>query len=228
MTLQLKHEHSWDVSPDGAIKIQEELRTYLFIQPLPKGDILSVGGVDIAYFGDWLIAATVVMSFPSLEMIGQATASLPVTFPYIPGLLSFRETPAILESMGKLESLPDVLVVDGHGLAHPRHFGIASHIGVLLDLPSIGCAKSLLIGEHEPLPETVGSSSDILHGSEIVGLALRTRKGVKPVYVSVGHKIDLPSATEIILACSKGFRLPEPIRYAHNLANQKSLQLRKN
>jgi deoxyribonuclease V len=228
MTLQLKHEHSWDVSPDGAIKIQEELRTYLFIQPLPKGDILSVGGVDIAYFGDWLIAATVVMSFPSLEMIGQATASLPVTFPYIPGLLSFRETPAILESMGKLESLPDVLVVDGHGMAHPRHFGIASHIGVLLDLPSIGCAKLLLIGEHEPLPETVGSSSDILHGSEIVGLALRTRKGVKPVYVSVGHKIDLPSATEIILACSKGFRLPEPIRYAHNLANQKSLQLRKN
>jgi deoxyribonuclease V len=228
MTLQFKHEHSWDVSPDGAIKIQEELRTYLFIQPLPKGDILSVGGVDIAYFGDWLIAATVVMSFPSLEMIGQATASLPVTFPYIPGLLSFREAPAILESMGKLESLPDVLVVDGHGMAHPRHFGIASHIGVLLDLPSIGCAKSLLIGEHEPLPETVGSSSDILHGSEIVGLALRTRKGVKPVYVSVGHKIDLPSATEIILACSKGFRLPEPIRYAHNLANQKSLQLRKN
>jgi deoxyribonuclease V len=228
MTLQLKHEHSWDVSPDGAIKIQEELRTYLFIQPLPKGDILSVGGVDIAYFGDWLIEATVVMSFPSLEMIGQATAYLPVTFPYIPGLLSFREAPAILESMGKLESLPDVLLVDGHGMAHPRHFGIASHIGVLLDLPSIGCAKSLLIGEHEPLPETVGSSSDILHGSEIVGLALRTRKGVKPVYVSVGHKIDLPSATEIILACSKGFRLPEPIRYAHNLANQKSLQLRKN
>jgi deoxyribonuclease V len=119
MTLQLKHEHSWDVSPDGAIKIQEELRTYLFIQPLPKGDILSVGGVDIAYFGDWLIAATVVMSFPSLEMIGQATASLPVTFPYIPGLLSFRETPAILESMGKLESLPDVLVVDGHGIGAP-------------------------------------------------------------------------------------------------------------
>jgi deoxyribonuclease V len=228
MTLQLKHEHSWDVSPDGAIKIQEELRTYLFIQPLPKGDILSVGGVDIAYFGDWLIAATVVMSFPSLEMIGQATAYLPVTFPYIPGLLSFREAPAILESMGKLESLPDVLLVDGHGMAHPRHFGIASHIGVLLDLPSIGCAKSLLIGEHEPLPETVGSGSDILHGSEIVGLALRTRKGVKPVYVSVGHKIDLPSATEIILACSKGFRLPDPIRYAHNLANQKSLQLRKN
>jgi deoxyribonuclease V len=228
MTLQLKHEHSWDVSPDGAIKIQEELRTYLFIQPLPKGDILSVGGVDIAYFGDWLIEATVVMSFPSLEMIGQATAYLPVTFPYIPGLLSFREAPAILESMGKLESLPDVLLVDGHGMAHPRHFGIASHIGVLLDLPSIGCAKSLLIGEHEPLPETVGSGSDILHGSEIVGLALRTRKGVKPVYVSVGHKIDLPSATEIILACSKGFRLPDPIRYAHNLANQKSLQLRKN
>jgi deoxyribonuclease V len=228
MTLQLKHEHSWDVSPDGAIKIQEELRTYLFIQPLPKGDILSVGGVDIAYFGDWLIEATVVMSFPSLEMIGQATAYLPVTFPYIPGLLSFREAPAILESMGKLESLPDVLLVDGHGMAHPRHFGIASHIGVLLDLSSIGCAKSLLIGEHEPLPETVGSGSDILHGSEIVGLALRTRKGVKPVYVSVGHKIDLPSATEIILACSKGFRLPDPIRYAHNLANQKSLQLRKN
>ncbi|MBE0411980.1 MAG: endonuclease V [Anaerolineales bacterium] len=228
MTLQLKHKHSWDVSPDVAIKIQEELRTHFSIQPLPKGEILSVGGVDVAYFGDWLIAATVVMSFPSLEKIGQATASVPVTFPYIPGLLSFREGPSILVSMGKLESLPDVLLVDGHGMAHPRRFGIASHIGVLLDLPSVGCAKSLLIGEHEPLSETVGSSANIRHGSEIVGLAFRTRTGVKPVYVSVGHKIDLPSATEIIMACSKGFRLPEPIRCAHNLATQKCLQLRIN
>jgi deoxyribonuclease V len=228
MTLQLHHKHSWSVTPREAILIQEKLRSLISIQPLSENDICLVGGVDTAFYDDQVIAAAVVMGFPSLEKIDQSTASVSVTFPYIPGLLSFREAPAILESLGKLENLPDVLVMDGHGLAHPRRFGIASHVGILLDLPSIGCAKSLLIGEHDSLPETVGSSAIIRHVDEIVGLALRTRKEVKPVYVSVGHKIDLPSATEIILACTQGFRLPEPTRFAHNLATQKSLLLRKN
>lgn len=186
-----------------------------------------MGGVDTAFYDDQVIAAAVVMGYPSLEKLDQSTASVPVTFPYIPGLLSFREAPAVLASLGKLENLPDVMLVDGHGMAHLRRFGITSHIGVLLDLPSIGCAKSLLIGEHDLLPERVGSSADIRHGDEIVGKVLRTRKGVNPVYVSVGHKIDLLSATQVVLACSKDYRLPEPYRCAHNLATQKSLQLRK-
>jgi deoxyribonuclease V len=228
MTLQLHHKHSWNVTPQEAIVIQEELRSLISTQPLSENEVRLVGGVDTAFYGDLVIAAAVVMDYPSLERIEQSTATGPVTFPYIPGLLSFREAPAVLASLGKLENLPDVLLVDGHGLAHPRRFGIASHIGVLLNISTIGCAKSLLIGKHDPLAETVGSCADIHHEDEIVGVALRTRQGVKPLYVSVGHKIDLQSAIRIVLLTSSGFRLPEPSRCAHHLAAQKRLNVRKN
>lgn len=228
MTLRLHHEHPWEVSPQEAIKIQEELRAQQLTQPLPKSEIRHLGGVDTTFYDGQVIAAAVVLSFPKLEKVEQATAVVPITFPYIPGLLSFREAPAILASLGKLENLPDVLLVDGHGMAHPRRFGIASHIGVLLDIPTIGCAKSLLVGKHDPLAGSVGSCAEVHHDDEIIGVALRTRRRVKPLYVSVGHKIDLQSAARVVLACSSGYRLPEPSRRAHNLAAQERLNVRKN
>jgi len=146
---------------------------------------------------------------------------MPATLPYVPGLLSFREAPAILGALSRLNSLPDVLLVDGHGLAHPRRFGLACHLGVLLDMPTIGCAKSILIGEVGPLNGSAGSITILRIEGEELGLAIRTRPGVKPVYVSVGHRADLDSATRILLASCRGYRIPEPIRYAHRLASQR-------
>ena len=221
MTLLLHHKHSWEVLPQEAIRIQRELCSYLSIQPLNESELQYVGGVDTTFCGDQVISAAVILSFPSLERGEQATASVPANFPYIPGLLSFREASAILTSLEKIENFPDLLLVDGHGLAHPRRFGIACHIGVLLDIPSIGCAKSLLVGKHDELPEAAGSTTEISDGGELLGMVVRTRKGVKPVYVSVGHKVDLRSSVQVVLACSAGCRLPEPTRQAHILANQK-------
>jgi deoxyribonuclease V len=154
-----------------------------------------------------------------MEPLEQAAAEMPLAFPYIPGLLSFREAPAILSALAQLSVLPDVLIVDGHGWAHPRRFGLACHLGVLLDLPTIGCAKSILTGQARALSETAGSTAELLDGSQVIGLALRTRPGVRPVYVSVGHRVDLASAARIIIDCGRGFQLPEPTRQAHRLAS---------
>ncbi len=150
----------------------------------------------------------------------QAKAEEPINFPYIPGLLSFREVPAFLTALARLKTLPDVLIVDGHGLAHPRRFGLACHLGVLLDLPTIGCAKSVLVGEVGPLNTLVGSTVEMKVDDEVLGLAVRTRENVKPVYVSIGNQVDLPSAARIILTCGKGYRLPEPTRQAHKMTQQ--------
>ncbi len=177
-----------------------------------------VAGVDASYYKGMIIAAAVLLDFPSLEIVDQSVSEKPVDFPYIPGLLSFREAPAILAALENLSRLPDLLVVDGHGFAHPRHFGLACHLGVWLDLPSIGCAKSILVGEMAPLRSEAGSTAPLTSRGEVVGVALRTRRDVKPVYLSVGHYVDLESAVEIILACGKGYRLPEPIRQAHGVA----------
>jgi deoxyribonuclease V len=158
--------------------------------------------------------------FPSLEIIEKAVAEVPLEFPYIPGLLSFREAPGILAAIEQLSAALDVLIVDGHGLAHPRRFGLACHLGVWLDLPTIGCAKSILVGDLDPLGETVGSTANLTLGNELLGVALRTRLNVKPVFLSIGHRMDLVSAIQIVLACGKGFRLPEPTRKAHTLAKE--------
>ena len=163
-------------------------------------------------------AAAIVLDFSTLEPIEQATAQLPLSFPYIPGLLSFREAPAVLEALGKLSTLPDVLFVDGHGVAHPRRFGMACHLGIMLNIPTIGCGKSILIGEHASLGETTGSTAELMADGECVGLVVRSRQHVKPVYVSVGHRVDLDSARRIVLSCTRGYRLPEPSRLAHQLA----------
>lgn len=158
--------------------------------------------------------------FPSLEIIEKAVAEVPLEFPYIPGLLSFREAPGILVPIEQLSESPDVLIVDGHGLAHPRCFGLACHLGVWLDLPTIGCAKSILVGDLDPLGETVGSTANLTLGNELLGVVLRTRLNVKPVFLSIGHRMDLVSAIQIVLACGKGFRLPEPTHQAHTLAKE--------
>lgn len=217
MKLTPHNSHSWDLGPREAIQLQQELRTQIRVQPLYNEGIRTIGGVDASFDKGKIQAAAVVLDYHSLEKVDQASAEGPLSFPYIPGLLSFRETPAYLEALARLNALPDVLIVDGHGVAHPRRFGIACHLGVLLDLPAIGCAKSILVGEVDPLDESRGSTAEIKLDGEVLGLALRTRDNVKPVYVSVGHRVDLPSAARIALASGRGYGLPEPARQAHLL-----------
>lgn len=196
------------------------MRSQVKVEPLRLDEIRLIAGVDASYHQGTILAATVLFEYPALEIVDQAVAEMPVDFPYIPGLLSFREAPAILAALGQLSRSPDVLIVDGHGLAHTRRFGLACHLGLWLDLPSIGCAKSILVGELEPLGSEAGSTAQLISDGEILGVALRTRKDVNPVYLSIGHRVDLESAVQINLACNVGYRLPEPTRQAHILAKE--------
>lgn len=220
MDLNLQHEHPWKVPVERAVQIQEELRAHVLIQRLPAGKVQRIAGADNSFFGDKAMAAVVVLDYATLDTVDQATAEAPVTFPYIPGLLSFREAPAILAAPARLDSHPDVLMIDGHGLAHPRRFGIACHIGVLIGRPTIGCAKSLLTGKAGRLDQSPGSTAEITHRGEVLGVAIRTRQNAKPVYVSAGYRVDLPSAMRVVLECGQGYRLPEPTRRAHQLATE--------
>lgn len=178
----------------------------------------TVGGVDAAFTEASIVAAAVVLELETLETREQAALHEPLNFPYIPGLLSFREAPGILAALARLNRLPDVLIVDGHGLAHPRRMGLACHLGVLLDIPTIGCAKSVLVGKHAPLEAEAGSTAELLDDGEVIGMAVRTRSSSRPVYVSIGHRVDLTTAVRLVLACSGGYRLPEPTRRADRLA----------
>jgi deoxyribonuclease V len=162
-----------------------------------------------------------VLSYPELRVVEIARAEVPTTFPYVPGLLSFRETPAVLAAYERLSTRPDMVIVDGQGYAHRRRFGIACHLGVLLDVPSIGSAKSLLVGRHGPLGEERGATTQLIDRHEVVGMVVRTRQKVNPLYVSIGHRIDLPTAVEYVLACCTRYRLPEPQRQAHMAASAK-------
>lgn len=165
-------------------------------------------------------AAIVVLDLATMETVDQASAVVELPFPYVPGFLSFRELPAILAVWERLRHRPDVLVFDGQGYAHPRRFGIACHGGVTLDVPAIGCAKSVLVGRHGPLGDERGCTSPLVHRGETVGMAVRTRTGVKPLYVSVGHRMDLPTAVELVLRLCTRYREPETTRRAHHLVNQ--------
>lgn len=219
--LKLAREHAWNLSPDEAIELQQELRTYVKSRHLDLSAVRTVGGLDTGFPEGRARAAAVVLSYPDLEVIEEAIAEVPVTFPYSPGLLSFREAPAILAVLEKLQALPDVLILDGQGIAHPRRFGIASHIGVLLEHPTIGCAKSILTGKHAPLAEERGSVAALTYKDEVIGAALRTKTRVKPVYISTGNLVDLVSAVDLVLACGRGYRLPEPTRLADRLASHR-------
>lgn len=218
--LIIKHLHKWDVSYGEAVAIQDELRKSVSFSPLKRA-IGTVAGADVSFDkrSSTMYAAVAVLEFPSLDPLEYATAKGEATFPYIPGLLSFREAPIVVEAFEKLARRPDILMCDGQGVAHPRGFGLASHLGILLGIPSIGCAKSRLCGEHEETGPEVGDYAPLKLKGRTIGAVLRTRKGVKPVFVSVGHMINLRGAIRMTLRCGGGYRIPEPTRAAHHLVN---------
>ena len=229
MEARLDLLHAWDVSPGEAMAIQQRLRHHIRQEwDIAAGDVQRVAGIDVGIKQDVARAAVVILSYPTLEPLEVALAEAPISFPYVPGLLTFREGPVVLAALGQLKVKPDLLIFDGQGIAHPRRLGIATHIGVLVDRPSIGCAKSRLWGKHqEPGPEK-GDYALLRDGQEIIGAVVRTRSRVKPVYVSVGHRIDLERAIEYVLSCCTRFRLPETTRLAHRAAGghmPSSLQL---
>lgn len=212
--------HDWHVAPAEAIALQKQLRQHLRHQPLSQTPT-TIAGCDISFnkFEETVYAGIVVLRLDTLETIAESGVIGTATFPYIPGLLTFRELPALLQAWEQLAVLPDVVMVDGHGTAHPRRMGIAAHAGLFFDRPTFGCGKSVLVGRyHEPQPER-GSWSPMWHQSETIGAALRTKNKVNPVYVSPGHLIDLPTAIGLTLRCDGGYRLPEPTRRAHNFVN---------
>ncbi len=213
-------EHPWELSPAEARALQEELAGRVERSDrLPA--VQRVAGVDVGFEegGRVTRAAVALLSFPGLELLESAIARLPTRFPYVPGLLSFREIPAVLEAMDRLRALPDLVLCDGQGIAHPRRFGIACHLGVITGLPTIGVAKSRLVGRHrEPGPEK-GDWTPLTDGEEVIGAVLRTRRRVKPLYISTGHRVSLQSAIHYTLACTTRYRLPETTRHAHRLAS---------
>jgi deoxyribonuclease V len=213
---------NWNVTPQEAIEIQKRLRTQVLIQPLEISSLRTVAGADLSYDkgSNTVYAGVVVLSFPELELIEKAGVTMRATFPYIPGLLSFREIPAVLEAWQKLTVKPDAIIADGQGIAHPRRFGIASHLGVLLGLPTVGCGKSLLVGKHGPLAGERGSQATLVDREEAIGVALRTREGVSPVYVSPGHRTDIPTSAELVLRSATTVRVPETTRFAHAFVNE--------
>jgi len=212
---------SWNLTPKEAVEAQKEWRSRVRVEPLTR-EINTIAGADISFnrFSDLIYSAIVVLSLPELRIIETASVRTTANFPYVPGLLSFRETPSFLECWGKLTTKPDALMLDGQGLAHPRRFGIACHIGLILDLPTLGCAKSILVGQHGELGLEAGSQSPLVDKNEVLGVALRTKKNVAPVYVSAGHRMDLNSAVELTLRSVTKYRQPEPTRQAHLLVNQ--------
>lgn len=216
--MNLKAPHPWNVTPEEAMRIQRELRDQVVMET-QLGELEHVAGIDCGFKGDQVRAAVVVLTYPQLEPVEQAVAEVPVTFPYIPGLLSFRETPGVLAALAKLQVEPDLLIVDGHGLAHPRRFGIACHVGVITGVPTIGCAKSRLVGVHNEPPQEAGRWVSLYDDHEVIGAVVRTRTGVSPIFVSIGHKVDLETAVRLVLSCRTKYRLPEPIRYAHRAAS---------
>lgn len=208
--------HSWQVTIAEAQEIQRVLAS----QVVRKNEVNTprlIAGVDISSEDKSGMArgAVVVLRLPDLALVERSVAEQRVGLPYVPGLLSFREAPLILAACERLTSTPDLFIADAQGIAHPRRLGLASHLGLVLDVPTIGCAKSILCGRHGELREEPGSHAPLLDGGEIIGAALRTKRGVKPVYVSIGHKVDLEAALHWVMACLKGYRLPEPTRLAH-------------
>jgi len=215
--------HAWPQTVEEAIKIQENLREQVITEDRFSEPIRYVAGVDMGFEADGTIsrAAVAVLSFPDLQIVETTLAYRPTSFPYIPGFLSFREIPAVLDALEKIQTTPDIILCDGQGIAHPRRLGIASHLGILLDMPTIGVAKSLLIGKHEELPEARGSWQPLIHKGETIGAVLRTRTGVKPLYISSGHKVSLPTAIDYVLRCTPKYRLPETTRVADKLASNR-------
>jgi deoxyribonuclease V len=212
----------WAQTIEEATATQQELR-HLVILEDKLGEIRYVAGVDVGFQDNYAItqAAVAVLSFPELQLVESAIATLPTTFPYVPGFLSFREIPAILKALEKLTIVPDLILCDGQGIAHPRRFGIACHLGVFIEVPTIGVAKSLFIGKHEELAHEKGSWQPMSDRGETIGAVLRSRTNVNPLYISSGHRISLPTAIDYVLRCTTKYRLPETTRWADKLASGK-------
>ncbi len=221
MSLKLcRQAHPWDVTPAQAAEIQRELSRQVVVAD-QYDEIRYAAGVDVGFedSGKTARAAAAVLKLPELFISEVSVAEIPVNFKYVPGLLSFREAPAIIEALEGLSRLPDLLLCDGQGIAHQRRFGIASHIGVLTGIPSIGVAKNRLTGEHSQPAQEKGSCAELTDNGELIGIVLRSRTGVKPIYISPGHKIGIKSAVEYVLKCLTRYRLPETTRLAHRLAS---------
>jgi len=215
--------HRWDLTPPAAARLQLEMRGRLKKEK-DFGAIRTVAGADIALSARGReamgYAGVIVYSFPDLKEIERQSARRPLTFPYVPGLLVFREGPALLDAFARLRTEPDLLLFDAHGYSHPRRFGLACHLSVVLDKPGIGVAKSLLVGDYREPPDRVGAWTPLVEGEETIGAVLRTRKGVQPVFISIGHRINLEAAVELALACTDGTRIPKPTREADHFVEQ--------
>lgn len=212
--------HSWDLSPRQAIALQKQLRDKVLRQD-SLGAVRHVAGTDVGFEQSGAVsrAAIVVLTFPGLELADYSIARLPTRFPYVPGLLSFREAPAVLAALDGLRLMPDLILCDGQGIAHPRRMGIASHIGILRDIPTIGVGKSRLTGTHRDPPQERGAWQPLTDRGEVIGAVLRTRVNTKPLFVSTGHRVSLQTAVQYVMACTTRYRLPETTRWAHRLAS---------
>lgn len=219
--MEIHHLHDWQLTPEQARAVQVALAERVRLEPLDIDSLTVAAGCDCSFKAGanqdrtQATAGFVSLTLPDLRVIERAGARTTVDFPYIPGLFSFREIPPLLEAWQHMEKAPDAILCDGQGLAHPRRFGLACHLGLLLDIPAVGVAKSLLVGTHEPVPDEAGAWKPLVHRGEIVGAALRTRAGAAPVFVSPGHRIDLISAIKLVLKCVTRYRQPETTRHAH-------------
>jgi deoxyribonuclease V len=224
MTTPLPIQHPWPKTPQDAIALQQQLRDQVILQHgFDEDTVRLIGGTDVGFEdqGKTTRAAIVTIQWPDLTVVEQQLVRTPTTFPYVPGLLSFREIPALLKAFEQLQQVPDLILCDGQGIAHPRRLGIASHLGLLLNCPTIGVAKSRLVGIHDEVPEARGNWAILHDRSEIIGAVLRTRLRVKPLYISTGHRIGLESAIAWVMNCCTRYRLPEPTRLADKLASRR-------
>ncbi len=224
--MKLAISHPWDLPIHEAKALQAQLAERVIAETtFDPTSVRTVAGVDVGFRGDVARAAVVVLGFPSLEPVDYVRAEVPVAFPYVPGLLAFREGPSVLAALDKLATWPDLFVFDAQGLAHPRRLGLATHMGVILDWPSVGCAKSRLVGDHDEPGDAVGDWVPLCDQGETIGAVVRSRAGVKPLYVSIGHRLDLQTAIDLVLRCMRGYRLPETTRLAHQVAGGAELQI---
>jgi deoxyribonuclease V len=220
--MKIDQRHEWPLTVEEAIAIQKQLQPEVITED-QLGQVRYVAGVDVGFEEGYAIsrAAVAVLSFPDLQVQETTLARRPTTFPYVPGFLSFREIPVVIDALEKVGTTPDLILCDGQGIAHPRRFGIACHLGVLADIPTIGVAKSLLVGKHDELPDEKGSWQPLKYRGGVVGAVLRSRTGVKPLYVSPGHRVSLPTAIDYVLRCTTKYRLPETTRLADKLASNR-------
>jgi len=220
--MQISHLHDWNLTPQAAIALQQRLAAQIVTgPPLPLERVRLVAGVDVGVKDNISQAAVVVVTFPGLELVETVTVAQPTPFPYIPGLLTFREGPVLEAAFKRLQAEPDVFLFDGMGIMHPRRLGVAAHMGLWLGRPTVGCGKTHLLGTYDAPASERGARSPVQHHGEQIGVVLRTRAGVKPVYISPGNRIDLESAVTLALACTPRYRLPEPIRMAHRAAGRR-------